>query len=166
MPPVPTAENLYDTTALNEGLPWETPTMKVGRILMSAADNLNPQLFHGTSAWLKPGEIIKPGTRDVFYSRSSSYIPTEHAQTGAYAAREPEEAAIYSRIAARRQEEAEMKQKGHSQRSLFAPVYEVEHVSENHDPLGLLPGMFKRDLQGFRVKKVAGFAVRDHGVDD
>ena len=48
-----------------------------------SAQNLSRQLFHGTTATLKPGDIVKPkntGRRSVAYATSNLYYAINHAQ--------------------------------------------------------------------------------------
>jgi hypothetical protein len=66
---------------------------------MAARDSLHPDLFHGTSSWIAPGDIIRPGKRDEFYGPGAYRFGThgkdpdvgvawpedEHTSVGAYA---------------------------------------------------------------------------------
>lgn len=76
--------------------------------MVAASENLNPELFHGTTAWLKPGDIIKPGRRDDFYGPNAGYFnggprsgmtrpDDEHTSIGAYATPEKETGARFAR---------------------------------------------------------------------
>ncbi len=120
---------------------------------MAASDNLQPRLFHGTAHWFKSGDVIAPGQRDVYYDVVDiTHNAPEHMQIGAYATTRLNRARTYASSAMSRKEHGEMNMQDHAQRALFSPVYEVEHVSENSDPLEQLPDKYHRDLQGFRVK--------------
>lgn len=129
---------------------------------MSASEHLHPKLFHGTNAWLKPGEIIKPGVRDAYYGPGSRLAfdnpDSEHVGVGAYASLYEHDAAYFTDNAQKNAEKHNMETQGFHQRELFSPVYEVEHVSEHSDPTGAIARSnpdFRRDTQGFRVKGIA-----------
>jgi hypothetical protein len=126
---------------------------------MAASDHLEPRLFHGSNAWLKPGTVLQPGNRDAFYGEP----------VGVYASTDMEIAAHFSNGGNRNQEKQSLSSGIPYQPSLFSPVYEVEHVSEHSDPEGRLAeyqssSSYRRDLQGFRIKRVAGFSGRNGEV--
>ncbi len=141
---------------------------------MAASESLSPRLFHGTSAWLKPGEVIEPRTRDEFYGPQAVDIMTdesfphdEHTGVGAYATPHLEEAKMYAKESADTEaekagayhpwEEGYPRMKPGSaplQPALFTPVYPVEHVTEHSDPHGRIADEgydHRRDTVGFRV---------------
>lgn len=109
---------------------------------MSASNSLNPQLFHGTTHWFKPGEIVRAG-RDVFYPEDP----------GAYATTSMNSAKIFAR--GRLEHEEVRDPSENKQLALFAPIFPVEHVSEHEDPKNKLTNKknssYRRDMQGFRV---------------
>jgi hypothetical protein len=99
-------------------------------------------MYHGTSAWMKPGETLNPGTDGVY---DHAGVPAEHRQAGAYASTDQGEAQSYAENSVRNKP---------GQGELFAPVYPVENVSEHSDPMGKLADSFpsyRRDTAGFRV---------------
>lgn len=143
---------------------------------MAASDHLQPKLFHGTSAWLKPGDIIEPRTRDEFYGPEAIDIDTdepfphdEHTGIGAYATPDLHEARKYAKesmdmdavkAGSYADWEAQYGRTGMKpgaapyQPALFAPVYPVEHVTEHSDPHGRIAAegfTHRRDKVGFRV---------------
>ncbi len=114
---------------------------------MAASDNLNPKLFHGSSAWLKSGEVINPG-KDIYYADS---------KPGAYATTNLDTARGY----AGKWDDPERKHPS-DQRSLFHPVYEVAHSSEHSDPYDILKKIgpdYRRDTEGFVVKGIADWSI-------
>jgi hypothetical protein len=119
---------------------------------MSASDNLHKQLFHGSSFDLKPGDIIRPGKRDVFAQ--------DNEPRGAYASTELGDAESFAMESAQdRLNQGEQLPEGTRSR-----VYPVEHMSEHtpgrHVSTGDdLPASYRRDLQGFRV---TGPAIADN----
>ena len=155
---------------------------------MAASDNLNRQLFHGTSAWLKPGDVIEPRTRDEFYGPQAIDIDTdapfphdEHTGVGAYATPDIEDAKKYAKesmdteagkAGAYADWEARPGRAGMKpgsapyQPALFAPVYPVEHMSEHSDPHGRIAAegyTSRRDKVGFRVTgNPVAYANHDH----
>jgi hypothetical protein len=157
---------------------------------MAASDNLNPGLFHGTTAWLKPGDVIEPRTRDDFYGPEArderGYLAphTEHTAIGAYASpevdiakqfakqrmnTEAEQAGVtktYTRNEAGEWGITEGMRPGSPsyQPALFAPVYSVEHVTEHSDPEGRISARgrnHRRDTSGFKVTGITDYAMHD-----
>lgn len=102
---------------------------------MSAADHLNPQLFHGTAYSFEPDEMVKP--TDV-----------EHSDTPlAWATMDIVHAAKI----------AKSKSRMHNRRTPDDPaephVFEVEHLSEPYDVWG---SRHVADAKGFRVIRRVG----------
>jgi len=128
---------------------------------MTASDHLNPQLFHGTTTWLAPGEVIHPGSGDYVYERGYNYghTPKEHMTRGAYATTNEDTAEHFARV--KGWDEFHNSDSPH-QLSLLHPVYEVEHVSEHSDPLHRLLKDERRDLVGFRVRKLHKYVPSAH----
>lgn len=116
---------------------------------MAASDHLEPKLFHGTGHWFAPGEIVEPGRRDIYRSYKR--------KAGAYATTDMEGAKSY---AWRQAMGASTPDSKPHQFALFAPVYEVEHMSEHSDPLNIFRGKkdVRRDEVGFRPVRIAGYA--------
>lgn len=112
---------------------------------MAASDHLEPKLFHGTGHWFAPGDIVNPGADRKY----------PHGDPGAYASTDFDDAAFFSNL----------KRQAGPQPALFAPVYEVEHLTEHSDPLNKLDETSRRDTKGFSVKKLAGYSYHyvDHG---
>lgn len=106
---------------------------------MAASDSLNPQLFHGTTHWFQPGDIVKPG-KDVFYPDDPGSYATNKLDTA--------KAFAFSRLRGDTfRNPAENKQL-----ELFAPVFPVEHVSQHEDPWDqMTETSYVRDPKGFRV---------------
>ncbi len=101
--------------------------------------------FHGTSSWMNTGEIINPSTDGVY---DNDGVPEEHRQAAAYASTDQSEAQSYA------EKSVSQRTARPGQGELFAPVYPVEYVSENSDPMGKLARDFptyRRDTSGFRV---------------
>lgn len=116
---------------------------------MAASDALNPKLFHGSRAWLKPGDVVNPAS-DVWYE-------DEGDKPGAYASVRFETAQGYAK-----KWDDPLRDHPDDQRSLFHPVYEVEHMSEHADPrqelIRVAPD-YRRDEQGFKVKGISGWSI-------
>lgn len=112
---------------------------------MAAKDNLNPQLFHGTTAWLNDGDIINP----------TSYGPEDDEPVPvAFASTKLNHAAQYASDALDGGNPKVRKPQG----QLFAPVYEVEHVTGPvEDDSYKYPSAYVRDSGGFRVKGVVDY---------
>ena len=109
---------------------------------MSASDHLSKQLFHGTDANLKEGDIIKPAKQKVLHDDqtlafATNYYPEAHSYG-------------YSRA----------KNNG----ALFGSVYEVEPLEGDttlkRNP-SLMGGKVRKSVhtseKGFRVKKHVGW---------
>ena len=108
---------------------------------MSASDHLSKQLFHGTDANLKEGDIIKPAKQKVLHDDqtlafATNYYPEAHSYG-------------YSRA----------KNNG----ALFGSVYEVEPL-EGDTTIKKLHSMnndtskpVRSSEKGFRVKKHVGW---------
>lgn len=114
---------------------------------MAASDSLNPQLFHGTGHWFKPGDVIHPGYDGSYFETPGAYATTSAriAKNASMRKRQTEESSDFS------------------QRSLFTPYFEVEHLTEHSDPENLLTGnsnrkTYRRDPVGLRVKGVGGYS--------
>lgn len=133
---------------------------------MSASDHLEPKLFHGSTHWFTPGETIEPRT-DLPYNDVDAgddfYSADERAKgfgvSGAYATVNYATARGYS---SRKLFRSNLKE---GQGSLFAPVYEVGHLSEHSDPSNVLGDENRRDLKGFHPKRIAGYAHWNDIVD-
>jgi hypothetical protein len=113
---------------------------------MSAQHNLSKKqfpehLFHGTTADLKPGDIIQP-TQQVISEKKEAYATTEYS-----------EAHSYARVRAK------------NRNALFGSVYEVEPL-ENDTTLqkkqSMISDQRKKPIrtseQGFRVKRHVDWA--------
>jgi hypothetical protein len=133
---------------------------------MAASDNLNEKLFHGTAHWFQPGDIVTPGTRDSYYNRDgfADGRTNRHKGVAAYATEDLYDAKSFAASKLISQEVDEVESVGSAQMALFAPVFEVEHVSEHHDPENVITNkMVRRDPKGFRIKGIAGYGIP--GVD-
>jgi hypothetical protein len=98
---------------------------------MAAADNLNPELFHGTLHPFEPGDIINP-------------TDTEHSeQPMAYATPDLEHATKVARAKAR------MNERRNPDAPMDARVYAVEHISGPADLW--MSSKYVADPEGFRV---------------
>jgi hypothetical protein len=160
---------------------------------MPAPDGEQFKLYHGTAAWIKPGDSIVPGQRDVFYGPDAidhqadwprpTYPVDEHTSIGAYSTPHLDVAKKFATQAVEQQKESagirtvvrggdkyEFKhpETPPYQPALFAPVYEVEHLSEHSDPHGRIAKEksevdrdHRRDKVGFRVNKTAGYSYHN-----
>lgn len=132
---------------------------------MAASDNLNPRLFHGTSHWFKPGDIVEPRTRDEYY-QPGAYVYNEKGEgdgntkhtvddgIGAYASTDVSDAERFAQQALERELTKAVQNSETYQYPMFTPVFSVEHVSEHRDPFGRLAHSrpnYRRDKAGFRV---------------
>ena len=107
---------------------------------MSASDHLSKQLFHGTDANLKEGDIIKPAKSLLHDDQELAFATTDYGLAHSYG---------YSRA----------KNNG----ALFGSVYEVEPL-EGDTTIKKLHSMnndtskpVRSSEKGFRVKKHVGW---------
>ena len=107
---------------------------------MSASDNLSEQLFHGTNANLKEGDIVKPAKSLLHDDQELAFATTDYGLAHSYG---------YSRA----------KNNG----ALFGSVYEVEPM-EGDTTIKKLHSMnndtskpVRSSEKGFRVKKHVGW---------
>ena len=108
---------------------------------MSASDHLSKQLFHGTDANLKEGDIIKPAKSLLHDDQELAFATTDYGLAHSYG---------YSRA----------KNNG----ALFGSVYEVEPLEGDttlkRNP-SLMGGKVRKSVhtseKGFRVKKHVGW---------
>ena len=107
---------------------------------MSASDNLSKQLFHGTNANLKEGDIVKPAKSLLHDDQELAFATTDYGLAHSYG---------YSRA----------KNNG----ALFGSVYEVEPI-EGDTTIKKLSSMnndrskpVRSSEKGFRVKKHIGW---------
>ena len=123
---------------------------------MAASDHLAPRLFHGSTHWFKPGEVIEPRTDLPYNEYEGEYDEDEkragYGTSGAYATTSLDNAKWFSGMRLFRNN---LKEK---QGSLFAPVYEVKHLSEHSDPLNKLDAQNRRDTSGFKPVRIAGYS--------
>jgi hypothetical protein len=103
---------------------------------MAASDHLSEQLFHGTTAKLKPGEIINP-TKQIINDKTEAYATTNY-----------NEAHIYARSRATNRDLA----KGH--------VYEVEPL-EGDETLSKRSSITDKRKKPVRASE-KGFRVKSH----
>ncbi len=106
---------------------------------MAAKDNLNKNLFHGTSHFFSEGEIIDP---------EMGRVPKVKR---AFASNDLSYSRDYASMAAKR--------KG----MLFAPVYRVEPLDkeENLDELGWKKEGVLSSKKGFEPKEIVDWGVRE-----
>jgi hypothetical protein len=126
---------------------------------MAAEDNLSQQLFHGTSAELKPGDIVAP----------------RHGEAHAWATTRHDVAESYGYAATKTPKHLTREESKTWQRPLFGSVYEVEpvdaeeskHSTENYkDADGGLGASVRVSTKGFRVKGLKSLATKPHGWMD
>jgi hypothetical protein len=161
---------------------------------MPTPDGDQFKLYHGTAAWIKPGDSIVPGKRDDFYGPDSAkrsgkfYSVDEHTSIGAYATPHLSVAKKFATQAMEQQKynagvrtvygggvryEKKDPELPPYQPELFAPIYEVEHLSEHSDPHGRIANEayeevdrdHRRDKVGFRVNKTAGYVYHNDNED-
>ena len=105
---------------------------------MSASDNLSTQLFHGTNANLKPGDVITPK------KYSKAFATTDASEAKAYA------------------QTSRSMNKGETQPSLFGAVYKVapidhEEMTTESDAYNLpnknrgIDSSYRVSRKGFKV---------------
>ena len=129
---------------------------------MAAEDNLSQQLFHGTSAELKPGDIIVPR-----HGEAHAWATTKHdvAEGYAYAAtKTPKHLGIKNK-----------KEIKNWQHPMFGSVYEVEPIDAKEskqstetfeDADGKLNTSVRVSKKGFRVKGLKSLASKPRGWTD
>ena len=125
---------------------------------MSAQDNLSQELFHGTGAVLKPGDVIQPRQHEVAYSTIDPGYAKHYANEANYRPTHLQ----------RDKDEKEIK---HWQMPLFSMVYHVEPVDhqEMHDTTEHYnkhvweseESDIKVSKKGFRVKGVHSYVPKD-----
>lgn len=129
---------------------------------MAASDNLNEKLFHGTAHWFQPGDVISPGTTDAYYNRDvlAGGRRNRHKGVAAYASTSLDVAKIHATNKLINNEVDESLTGKSVQTALFAPVFEVEHLTKHADPAKVITNpTVRRDTKGFRVKGLAGYGV-------
>lgn len=109
------------------------------------------QFFHGTGAWLKPGDTVRP-TDSLFTTEPQAYASSSFDHAAGYSARHAQGRA--SDIEGRP-----------SQMSLFRPVYQVEPTTDRADVLTMpVIGQSRlRDPGGLKVKGTAGYGTWSGG---
>lgn len=111
---------------------------------MAASDNLQPALFHGTTHWFQPGDVVNP-------------TPHPGGGSAAWGTTDMETAATYAKLKNAKQD----------QPALFSPIYEVETTSDElvdtYQPkvLKVTPKPSVGDRYGMKVKGLAGFVSYD-----
>lgn len=114
---------------------------------MAASDNLQPVLFHGTTHWFQPGDVVNP-------------TPHPGGGSAAWGTTDMQTAATYSSLKNAKQD----------QLALFSPIYEVEPTSDElvgtYQPkfLKVAPKRSVGDRHGMKVKGLAGYASYDGSV--
>jgi hypothetical protein len=150
---------------------------------MPTPDGDQFKLYHGTAAWIKPGDSIVPGKRDDFYGPDArdyqakwpnpKHPIDEHTSIGAYATPHLSVAKKFATQAMEhRERDNYVVDEKPYQPELFAPIYEVEHLSEHSDPHGRIVKEesevnrdHRRDKVGFRVNKTAGYSYYNDNED-
>lgn len=113
------------------------------RQFMAASDHLEPKLFHGTGHWFAPGEIVEPRRDNAYGDGGGAYATTDIEVAHAYAKGKA--------VGSIHDDELH-------QMALFAPIYEVEHLSKHSDPSRTLGRNIRRDTKGFRPVRIVGYA--------
>ena len=108
---------------------------------MSAQDNLSHALFHGTTANLKPGDVINP-TLQVISEKKEAYATTDYSEAHSYA-----------------------RTRAKNRNALFGSVYEVEPLENDstfEKKTSLIGDQRKKPIRtserGFRVKRHVDWA--------
>jgi hypothetical protein len=108
---------------------------------MAANEHLNKALFHGTSAFLKEGDVVEPRTQ--WGNDSKEAYATAHYPSAAFYAGS----------------------RASDKQRLFGMVYEVEPLDAAEVQKGEVGRESYVSKKGFRVKKVSGYqSSTDYGM--